>query len=116
MLVPKADEIGNDIAGIRHPFIEAPVATFTGWSLRTPEFTDGDICGINGMMIPLPRTHEEASKTGDPRVSLEELYGDHAGYVRAVANAALNLWTQRLMLLEDVFQTIREADESDVLR
>jgi hypothetical protein len=33
-----------------------------------------------------------------------------------VAEAALNLWSQRLMLLEDVFQTIQEADGRDVLR
>lgn len=44
------------------------------------------------------------------------LYGDHNGYVRKVAQAALNLWGQRLLLLEDVFQTIQEADASEVLR
>ena len=116
VLVPKVDAMGNDIAGIRHPFVEAPIATLTGWNLCRPEFTDGDLCGTNGMMIPLPKTREQALKTGDPRPSLEALYGDHTGYVRAVADAALNLWAQRLMLLEDVFQTIREADDSDVLR
>ena len=116
VLVPKVDLIGNDIAGIRHPFVEAPVATLTGWNLRRPEFTDGDLCGSNGTMVPLPKTRAEALKDGDPRPSLEELYGDHNGYVLKVAQAALNLWSQRLMLLEDVFQTIQEADDSDVLK
>ncbi len=113
VLVPKADAIGNDIAGIRHPFVEAPVATLTGWNLRTPEFTDGDLCSPYGMMVCLHRTKEERLADGDPRPSLEELYGDHSGYVRAVADAALNLWAERLMLVDDVFQTIQEADQSD---
>ncbi len=116
VLVPKVDAIGNDIAGIRHPFVEAPIATLTGWNLRTPAFTDGDLCDLNGMMIPLRQTRQERLESGDARPSLEELYDDHPGYVLAVARAALNLWAQRLMLLDDVFETIQEADRSDVLR
>src|SRR5262249_26413637 len=34
VLVPKVDADGNDLAGIRLPGIEAPLATFTGWNLR----------------------------------------------------------------------------------
>ncbi len=113
VLVPRVDAIGNDIAGIRHPFVQAPVATLTGWNLRTPEFTDGDLCDLSGMMVCLQRTQADRLAVGDPRPSLEELYGDHASYVSAVAEAALDLWAQRLMLLEDVFQTIREADQTD---
>jgi alpha/beta hydrolase family protein len=116
LLVPKVDEIGNEMAGIRHPSVEVPTATLTGWNLNTPEFTDGDLCGLNGMMIPLRRSGKERLAAGDPRPSLEELYGDHNGYVLKVAQAALNLWSQRLMLLEDVFQTIQEASDSDVLK
>ncbi len=61
VLVPKVDHIGNDIAGIRHPFVEAPIATHTGWNLRTPEFTDGDLCPVQqgGMMVPLFKTKAE---------------------------------------------------------
>ncbi len=116
VLVPAPDQLGNDIGGVRHPFVEAPVATLTGWNLRTAEFTEGDLCDTNGMMVPLHRTLAERLEARDPRPSLEELYGDHTGYVLAVAQAALNLWAQRLMLLEDVFQTIREADDSNVLK
>jgi hypothetical protein len=34
VLVPRVDVVGNDLGGIRHPFIEVPTATITGWSLR----------------------------------------------------------------------------------
>jgi len=116
VLVPKVDEIGNDIAGIRHPFVEAPIATLTGWNLRRPEFTDGDLCDLNGMAVPLHRTLDERLVAGDPRPSLEELYGDHEGYVEAVAEAAKELAKEKLLLLEDVERIIQEADDSDVLK
>jgi hypothetical protein len=116
ILVPRADTIGNDIAGIRHPFVEAPLATYTGWNVRAAGFREGEMCGLTGSFIPLPKTQAERLATGDPRPSLEELYGDHIGYVIKVAQAALNLFAQRLMLLEDVLLTIKEADDSNVLK
>ena len=117
VLVPAVDQIGNDLAGVRHPFVEAPIATLTGWGLRTAEFgPEGDLCDLNGQTIPLFRTQQEREEAGDPRASLEELYGDHRGYVTAVAQAALNLYAQRLLLLEDVERIIQEADDSNVLR
>ncbi len=116
VLVPKVDEIGNDIAGIRHPFVEAPIATLTGWNLSTPEFTDGDLCGLNGMMIPLPKTQQERLASGDPRPSLEELYRNHKGYVKAVRKAAKRLAHEGFLLDEDVERIIQEADARDVLK
>jgi hypothetical protein len=116
VLVPKVDEIGNEIAGIRVPFVEAPVATLTGWNLRTPEFTEGDLCDLNGSTIPLAETRAERLAAGDPRPSLEELYRSHGGYVRAVLEAARQLEAEGLMLRRDVARIIREAARSDVLR
>jgi Alpha/beta hydrolase domain len=116
VLVPKVDKIGNEIAGIRHPFIEAPVATHTGWNLRTSEFTDGDLCGTLGMMIPLFDTKAARLAAGDPRPSLEELYKNHKGYVNAVAKAARKLARHRFLLEEDVEELIQEAEQSDVLK
>jgi hypothetical protein len=116
VLVPKVDQFGNDLAGIRNPLVEAPIATLTGWNTRTPEFTDGDLCDLTGMTVPLFPTAMERIAAADPRPSLEELYGDHRGYVRAIAQAAFALQAQRLMLQEDVLRYIFEAEQSDVLR
>jgi hypothetical protein len=115
VLVPRVDAFGNDIAGIRQPSVEVPIATFTGWNLSISDFTDGDLCGLNGMMIPLFQTQDDRLAAGDPRLSLQELYGDHAGYVARVAAAARNLQAQRLMLQEDVDGAIQDADNSGVL-
>jgi hypothetical protein len=116
VLVPQVDAIGNDIAGVRHPFVEAPAATLLGWNTRTAEFGGPDLCDLLGSMIPLPKTRAEAQAKGDARPSLEELYGTHDGYVRKVADAARKLQEQRLMLPEDVELVIQEAEAGDVLR
>lgn len=116
ILVPQVDKIGNDVAGIRHPFVEAPTATLLGWNIRTAEFGGPDLCDLLGSMIALPRAAAEARARGDARPSLEELYGDHAGYVAKVAAAAKKLQSERLLLEEDVAAIIREAEESGVLK
>ena len=115
VLVPQVDAFGNDVAGIRHPYVEAPIATLTGWNTRRPEFTAGDLCDLTGMMVPLRRSQAERIAAGDPRPSLEELYGTHEGYVNAVRKAAMRLHSEGLMLREDVEKTVAEAEASSVL-
>jgi hypothetical protein len=116
VLVPQVDAIGNDIAGIRHPWVEAPVATLLGWNTRTKEFGGPDLCDLLGSTLPLPRTRAQAQAANDPRPSLEELYGSHEAYVAKVTEAAKKLEAERLMLAEDVEMIVQEAQASDVLR
>jgi hypothetical protein len=116
VLVPQVDRFGNDLGGIRHPYIDAPIATLTGWNTRRPEFTAGDLCDLTGMTVPLRRTRDERLQAGDPRPSLQELYGTHEGYVSAVRESAQRSWRQRLMLKEDVDRIVEEAEASNVLK
>jgi hypothetical protein len=116
ILVPQVDAIGNDMAGIRHPFVDVPVATLLGWNTRTKEFGGPDLCDLLGSTIALPRTRADAQAKGDPRPSLEELYGSHDAYVAKVADAAKKLQSERLMLPEDVDMVVRDAEASDILR
>lgn len=116
ILVPQVDRIGNDVAGVRHPLVEVPVATLTGWNTRRPEFGGDDLCDLLGSTIPLKRTRQEAQAAGDPRPALSELYRDHEDYVRKIEQAARALEQQRLMLPEDVELTVREARDGDVLK
>jgi len=96
--------------------VAAPVATLTGWNTRRAEFTAGDLCDLTGMTVPLRTTAAERLAAGDPRPSLEELYGTHQGYVDAVRAAAEMLRAQGLMLQEDVDWYVAQAEASDVLR
>jgi hypothetical protein len=105
-LVPKTDADGNDVAGIRVPDVAAPLATYTGWGLRAtpPNETNGamlvDGCDANGQIIPFAAT--KAARGSDPRLSLQERYGNAAGtnanYVAAVKAAADALVKDRFLL------------------
>jgi hypothetical protein len=114
VLVPRTDVDGNDIAGVRHPNIEVPVATYTGWALRRAPFAEGEDCALTGQYIPFATTREERLNKGDPRLSLEERYKSHDQYVTQVARAADRLVRQRLLLDEDAVVIKTEAAESDI--
>jgi len=111
VFVPKTDADGNDIAGLRLPDVSVPTATYTGWALRA----DGlDGCDANGQRIAFAKTKAERTASGDPRLSLEERYKDHATYVEMVTRAAQELKAQRFMLDEDVEATIAAAQAAQV--
>lgn len=118
VFVPKTDEDGNDIAGIRLPDIAVPTATYTGYAYRAPNARDPvevvDGCDAAGQRIPFLETQAERIAAGDPRPSIEERYPDHATYVRRVAEAARNLKVERLMLEPDVQAYIAAAQAASV--
>jgi len=98
--VPKTDSDGNDIAGVRLPDVTVPVATYTGWALRSgPQANDG--CESSGQMIAFPRTAADRAATGDPRPSVEERYATFQAYYSKVVSAIDDLIAQRLYLCED---------------
>jgi hypothetical protein len=120
--VSKVDRDGNEIAGVRLPPVEAPIATTTGWALRSAAFGGGpgggnmDGCESSGQWIAFKTTKAEREAAGDPRKSLEERYGNHEGYVKAVAKAARKLQQRRFLLEEDVQRYIDAAQSSTVLQ
>jgi len=116
VLVPRVDADGNEKAGIRSTTVRVPLGTYTGWNLRRMGFAENELCGLQGMFIPFKTTRAEREAAGDPRLSLEERYGDHDGYVSAVRTAASALVAQGFLLPEDAAHLMAEAESSDVLR
>ncbi len=116
VLVPTTDRDGHDVAGIHTVDIAAPVGTNTGWNLMAPGPRGRDLCSLTGAFFPFARTRAERLASGDPRPSLEERYGDHAGFVAAVRQAADESVARRFLLAEDAEVLVRLAEESDVLR
>jgi len=122
--VSRVDADGNDIAGIRLPPVAAPIATTTGWGLRSAAFGGGpsvdgkhwDGCEAWGQWIAFRTTRAERLVAADPRLSLEERYGTHQGYVDAVAAAAQALQAQRFLLPADVQRYIDAARASSILK
>jgi hypothetical protein len=101
MFVPKTDADGRNLAGIRLPPLEAPVATHMGWNFRKTGFAAGELCDNFGAMIPFARTRDERLKAGDPRLSLEERYPGANDRADAIAKAAQQLVEDRLLLEDD---------------
>ena len=99
--VPKTDADGRDVAGLHLPTLEAPAATHTGWNLRKPGFSEGELCDNNGSMIPFAATREERQKNNDPRLSMAERYPNDGDRAAAIAKAAQQLVKDRLLLEED---------------
>src|SRR5262249_28104160 len=107
--VTPVDTDGNSVAGIRHPLLEAPIATYTGFNFRAPGHAPGEACSTTGSYIPFERTLAERKATGDPRQSLQERYPNHERYVIRVARAAERLVRERLLLQEDAERIIDAA-------
>ena len=116
ILVPRVDADGNDVAGVRVPQLEVPIATYTGWNVRAAGFSEGDLCDLTGMFLPFATTKAERMATGDPRLSLEERYKNHGGYVKQNEQAARKLKDERFLLQEDFNRIVSEAAKSDVLK
>ena len=113
VLLPAVDADGNEVAGVRAPMVQAPLATYTGWNLRARGFGQGAMHEFTGSTIPLPDSPEERAATGDPRRSILERYADSTAYVAAIRAAAERLFEERLMLAEDVERTITAARNWD---
>jgi hypothetical protein len=116
ILVPQVDLDGNDLGGVRSATLQAPLGTYTGWNLGRADRWPDHLCSLQGSFIPFAKTRAERIAVGDPRPSLEERYGDHAGYVAAVRAATEALTAQRLLLPEDAARLVSEAEASDVLK
>jgi len=102
MMVPRVDLDGNELGGVPTVQRDAPLGTYLGWNITAgpndkgfnpanPQpFHAGQICNYVGGMVPFPITVADRLATGDPRLSLQERYGTHEGYVAAVRAAADN--------------------------
>lgn len=114
ILVPRVDRDGNSRAGIRLPALEAPIATYTGWNLRRAGFAEDEMCASGGSYLPFARTAAQRQASGDPRLSIEERYRDHADYVRKFSRAAARLVREGYLRAADAEEMIAEAEALDV--
>jgi hypothetical protein len=119
MWAPRVDADGNELGGVPVVLTDAPLGTYLGWNITDggdKPFHQGQICNYVGGMIPFAKTAQERQATGDPRLSLQERYGDHAGYVAAVRKAAARAQAAGFLLPGDAKALIEAAEKSAVLR
>jgi hypothetical protein len=115
MVVPRVDADGNELGGVPVVLRDAPLGTYLGWNITAAGFHQGQICTYIGGMIPFATTMAERLANGDPRLSLQERYGDHMGYVRSVQQAADNAVAEGFLLPADANTLITNAAASSVL-
>lgn len=119
MLVPRVNADGNEVGGIPTVLLEAPLGTYLGWNITASgarPFHAGKPCAYAGGMVPFARTKAEREAGNDPRPSLEERYGDHAGYVEAVRKAVQKVQAAGFLREVDGAALVKQAEASNVLR
>jgi hypothetical protein len=112
VFVQATDADGNALGGIRHPMVDAPLATHTGWSLRASGYGEGDLFTIQGSMIPFATTEAERQRAGDPRPSVDARYASRDVWAARLAAATDRLVGERLLLPEDGERLLAAARES----
>ena len=108
-LVPQVNSDGNDIGGLRSVTLRAPLGTYTGWNVRAAGFSEGDACDLTGGWIPFTLTKAQRVAAHDHRLSLQERYGNLAGYTAVATAAANHLVSRGLLLASDAPAAIASA-------
>jgi hypothetical protein len=99
IMVPAVDADGNELGGVPTVLRDAPLGTYLGWNITAGPgsaqydgrpFHAGQVCNYIGGLVPFAKTMNDRNANHDPRLSLEERYGTHKGYVDAVKAAANN--------------------------
>lgn len=113
--VVKTNTDGNEVSGIPSVNHQAPLGTYTGWNTWAGGGRKGEICNLNGSFYPFAVTQAARVAAGDPRPSLEERYGTHAGFVCVVKLAARNALNQRFLRQSAATALVAAASGSAVL-
>ncbi len=119
MLVPRVNADGNEMGGVPVVLLDAPLGTYLGWNITAGgarPFHQDQLCDYVGGMIPFAKTKQARLAINDPRLSLQERYRDHAGYVNAVRKSAADAVAQGFLLANDADALIAAADASNVLK
>lgn len=115
-LVARVNADGNEEAGVPSVQLQVPLGTYLGWNVSTVGYYKGANCGFQGGFIPFARTRAERLSAGDPRLSIEERYADHAAFVAQVKAAADQLVARGFLLADDAQRIVGQAEDSKVLR
>jgi hypothetical protein len=115
--VPRVNHDGNeDVGSVPSLLFQAPLGTYVGWNIiPAGTFYAGQQVQLSGGFWPFQETQAERVSANDPRLSLEERYGTHAGYVCVVTAGANKAVEQGFLLVTDAQTLITQASTSNVL-
>jgi hypothetical protein len=102
-LVPQVNQDGNETSGIQMPEIQVPLASYTGWNLRSSRIGAPDeLYSMAGSWIPFPANKTERERRMDPRPSVEERYHTKQEYLERITAAAQKLVGSGFLLDQDI--------------
>jgi hypothetical protein len=115
--VPRVNSDGNDDVGsVPSVLFQAPLGTYVGWNIiPSPSLYAGQQDSLSGGYWPFQQVIAARRAAGDPRPSLEERYGTHAGYVCVVTEAANSAIKEGFLLVSDANTLVADASASNVL-
>jgi hypothetical protein len=109
-LVPQTDADGNEVAGIRLPEIEVPLATYTGWNFRNPSIGgEAQLFPLLGTYAPFPAAAAGGSGPLDPRASIADRYPSKQAYLDRARAAGEGLVAARYLRAEDLPTVLARA-------
>ena len=110
MLLPQVDRDGNETSGLRMPDIQVPLATYTGWNLRTPDIgAPNEMNSMQGSFIPFPRTQADRELRHDPRLSIQERYAGRPDFLQKIEVAARELAAGGYLLADDIPRIVEHS-------
>jgi hypothetical protein len=110
VLLPQVDADGNESSGLRMPWIQVPLATYTGWNLRAPALGAPDeLYSFAGSTFPFAKTKADRERTGDPRAAMAERYKSRDDYLEKVRAAIRGLAAGGYLLESDTTAIVEQA-------
>jgi hypothetical protein len=110
VFLPQVDADGNETSGLRMPWIQVPLATYTGWNLRAPAIgAPEELYSFVGSTVPFARTRADREKSGDPRPSIAERYKSRDAYLDQIRGATRKLTSGGYLLEGDAPAIIEHA-------
>ena len=108
--VSQVDADGNEIGGLRLPEVAVPLATYTPWNYRAAAIgAPNELADFRGATLAFPRTEQERSSRGDPRLSIAGRYASREDFLGQYVEYAVGLVRQRYLLAEDLPEMVEHA-------
>jgi hypothetical protein len=109
-LVPQVGPDGNETSGIKMPEVQVPLASYTGWNLRSKNIVaPEELYSMVGSWIPFPLNKAERERRKDPRLSIAERYPNKADYLERIDAASRKLVEGGFLLDQDVSKLREKA-------
>ena len=109
--VPKRDEDGNSVGGVRLPEMEAPLGVN---ARQNPPLSF--LCALAGAYVAFPRTQADADAARDPHRPVLDRYKTRNDYVNRIRASARELEQDGLLLPDDAAIIIQSAAANPLWR